>query len=970
MPLQTQHIEVPLVGGIDTKTAQQVVQPPQVLELSNADMSEPGKIKRRAGHTALAKDTAAGGSVSSGDKLLATDKALLLMDGGTYYRRVEAHDEWKQGGYLGSVRSSAEVVFAQSNLDHHDATVAHANGVTVYAYTDNNTSDGYYRVYDEETGSLLLAGEFTGECPKLVVSLGYFLLFYVVSTTECHVRTADSTNITSSSFGTATTLFTDIDTGSVRIGVAVRPSSLPYVAYVEDSGFDLAVRLISNVTGTPAAGPAATAAMNDRAVAVAAYWHDGLDRLVAACCRYFNTGGIFWATFDATPTVDDSGDFFSADYVNVSLSDGAASDQFAAFIEQSAASGTGKAVRCVPITPSTGAMGTQSETSRYGLGHDAVALDGRVYVGLVWDTDLESVYITASWPMVDGEPLTPVAKYLSPVGGGLLQSGRISQVAELSDGRFLWATNSKTTVRSDDGEIRARLSLSKCTFDTNADENYRNTLAGGSLFLSGGVPHVYEGSAWADLGFLHAPPPPDLTEQSGGSLTATGTYSYVFVFEWRSPSGRVYRSPVSVATSITLTSSNQSVQMDVPGVMVAHERLSDDFATHPVLAIYRTTDGGSTYYRVSDFDEPTCLATSSPGTFTDDASDSSIEDNEILYTTGGELDHYAPPPTLALAEHQERIWCVNSEDGSLWPSARVQPSEGPWWHPALAVQTSRTGKKPTALASMDDKLVIFWEDAIGYLYGEGPGRNGSGAQFSPIFPIPSDVGCTDARSVVVTPDGVMFQSSRGIYLLGRGMQVQYVGAPVEGFNNLTVVAASLVPEKHEVRFRVGSGGTALVYEYLLKQWWTEDITKSAAWVDSVLYDGSEHALSTAADVLRRDSAVTQDDGDSYFMEIVTAWFKLDGLLGYQRVRRVWLLGKFTPGVLGTIIQAGYDGNATWSNIRAPDDMTGSEEEVRVHVPNQKCRSIRFRVLGATELTSIRLEVGTKKGGYKPVDKRL
>ena len=101
---------------------------------------------------------------------------------------------------------------------------------------------------------------------------------------------------------------------------------------------------------------------------------------------------------------------------------------------------------------------------------------------------------------------------------------------------------------------------------------------------------------------------------------------------------------------------------------------------------------------------------------------------------------------------------------------------------------------------MDEKLVIFKESAIFYLSGDGPNNLGQQDTFIKPELVSSDIGCININSVVLTPDGLMFKSKKGIYLLSRSMQLAYIGANVEAFNDLKVSSAIVVPEENQVRF--------------------------------------------------------------------------------------------------------------------------------------------------------------------------
>ncbi len=121
------------------------------------------------------------------------------------------------------------------------------------------------------------------------------------------------------------------------------------------------------------------------------------------------------------------------------------------------------------------------------------------------------------------------------------------------------------------------------------------------------------------------------------------------------------------------------------------------------------------------------------------------------------------------------------------------------------------------LAPMDDKLIIFKKNAIYYLNGAGPDNTGANSQYSQPTFITSTLGCDNPNSIVTVPSGLMFQSDKGIWLLGRDLSTSYIGWDVEDFNDDEVVSALTIPDAHEVRFTMASGAI-LLYDYSFNQW--------------------------------------------------------------------------------------------------------------------------------------------------------
>ena len=976
MALETQQIEIPLVGGVSTKAAEQIVQQPKLLDLRDADMSEPGKLKKRAGHTALTKPQQGGVNLARLEALLSSETELHVFQDGRGYVWSAGQDKWQDhDAYVTSTRTRSEVVHASTLEDASACQAVYHNGVVIYySYGTNRAAPIELRVIDYTTGALLLPPDElnpVNDHGRFAV-VGDTVMLFDTGGGSISTMTLDTTDV-AAGWSSRVTVVSDVLTGYSNYDLATADdggTTYVYLSYTADIGGGAATSVYKvvkvDVAGSVIASDTLGNGVQARCVEV---YPLSPASTIAVVWGNDAVGSIQWALFTTGGSASTGLATYASGVTADNLTASGDASILTLFWEVTAADPQDRAVAFKAVNFGTSTFSSTVTHTGYGLAHDAFMYRDRIFVGLAHQTDLESVYLTCEWNGSDDATLGqlyPVGKYLSPQAGGLRPQGDIAQVTSTPNSTRTWAAVSRFQVFSENGELQAKKAVTRCDIAMGTAVNWRSELVGGRLYVSGGVPQTFSGGAWADVGWVHSPPAPTLSENGSGSLSTSGTYLYVLVYEWRDSEGRLYRSPVSEPTSITMTGDSQ-VLINHTSPPVSLAKLRDDIGSPALVAIYRTVDAGTVYYRVTGFDEDPMDADGAGG-YLDGASDASIQDNEVLYTTGGELDHYAPPPTDYFAQHQERLWAISSETGDLWPSGLFIEGEGPWWHPALVISTERRGRKPTALASLDDKLVVFWEREIGYLYGEGPNNTGAGGAFSPIFPVQSDVGCTEPRSVLTTPSGVFFKSSRGIYMLGRDLSVQYVGAEVEDFNGDTIVAANLVQERHEARF-VTSNGRTLVYEYLLGQWWVDDIFIENA-IGACVWNDAEHLAFQNGAIWAKDSAADDDGGArDVSLEVTTPWLALSGVVGYQRVRRVWILGEFSSEVDGTTVQIGYDGSSSYDDSYTFTGA-GAEEEVSIQVPSQKCRSLRLKITGATALTRLRLEIGTKRGGYKPVDRRL
>jgi hypothetical protein len=465
-------------------------------------------------------------------------------------------------------------------------------------------------------------------------------------------------------------------------------------------------------------------------------------------------------------------------------------------------------------------------------------------------------------------------------------------------------------------------------------------------------------------------------------LTAAGSYAYRAVYEWTDAAGHVHRSAPSNAVAITSTGA--AVGITVPALRLTAK-------SDVRIAIYRTAANGTVYYRITPMDAPANDPTADYVYYADGWADTDITGNELLYTTGGVLDHVAPPSSTMLASYRGRIFLAGTQDPTrIYYSTETVPGEAVAFNDALTIDMETDGGPVTALGVLDQYLVIFKRNSIYVITGDGPTNTGDLPDYGTPTNVATDVGCATPASVVLTPAGLMFKSAKGIYVLTRGLSVEYVGAPVEEFNDQTVTGAQVVADRNEVRF-VCESGNALVYNYLVGQWSTFTNHQSVGctvWQDSFVFAKSNGR------VYRENRDVWADGGTGYSLKLVTAWLQTAGILGYQRVKRAWVLGDY-KGRHQLRLRFGYDyDDSSWPDEKTIDAYDilnpgtygsvspyggdpvygGHFPDYRfgLHLRTQKCGSIRVEIsdIQSTDyneglsLSAIAFQVGAKRGGPK------
>lgn len=539
--------------------------------------------------------------------------------------------------------------------------------------------------------------------------------------------------------------------------------------------------------------------------------------------------------------------------------------------------------------------------------------------------------------------------------------------------------------------VYSQLGINTALFDLN-DITLKSVEIGRNLNITGGFLSMYDGYNVVESNFFLWPDNVELTGSTmGGTMTAQ-QYFYQVTYEWSDNQGNMFRSAPSIPVSVTTTGSTSSVTVHVPTLRLTYK------TANPVkIVIYRWSTGQQIYYQVTSINVPVLNDTSVDSIdYVDTLPDSAIIGNNIIYTTGGVLEDIAPPSTDLITLFNNRLWLVDAEDRNLlWYSKQVINDTPVEMSDLLTLYIApTTGAQGStgvisAMSPMDDKLIIFKPNAIGYVNGTGPDNTGANSQYSDFVLVNSVVGCDNQYSIVLMPQGLMFQSNKGIWLLGRDLSTQYIGAPVEGLTTgARVLSAINVPATNQVRFTLDTGIT-LMYDYFYGQWGT--FTNIPA-ISSTIFQSLHTYVNQLGQVFQESPGLYLDNTNPVLLSFTTNWMNLAGVQGYERFYHMFLLGKYlSPFKLNvqlaydynesnqqaTIVTpmtpgANYGGNPVWG-AGSPWGGPSKVFESRVFPMIQKCESFQISIneiydssLGIAPgagltLSGLNLIVGVKKG---------
>lgn len=644
--------------------------------------------------------------------------------------------------------------------------------------------------------------------------------------------------------------------------------------------------------------------------------------------------------------------------------------------------------------------------------------DGIYFLG-AYESPYQSCYFLLS---ISDQPSGILGRFAYQNGAGYCTKGlpSVTQIGNVFSVSYLYKdliqpVNKNTNVPpgTQVNGIYSQLGIARVSINMFA-EDISNVEIADNLHLSGGFLNSFDGNCIAENNFFLYPefikatwnnnptvppltPSGNMAAQPDGS-TNTNAYFYQVVYEWSDNNGNINRSAPSIPVSVTTTGSGLGyVQLDIP-----YLTLTNRFFNNPVkIVIYRWSVAQQSYYQVTSIVNPTLnIKYVFPRCFTyiDTLADADILGNNLIYTTGGVVENLSPPALKNVTLFDNRLWGISAEDNSLWfskivlPGTPVEMSDLFTLTIAPTIGTSGSTGKVKCIFPMDDKLIIFKDNAIYYVNGSGPDITGANSQYSePIF-VTSTVGCNNQNSIVLIPSGLMFQSNKGIWLLGRDLSTNYIGAPVEAYNGIKINSSLTIPGTNQVRFMLDSGIT-LMYDYFYGQWGTFTNIPS---ISSTLFQGLHTYINEFGQVYQETLNTYLDGSSPVQIKVKTSWVNIAGLQGFQRLYFFYLIGQyFSPHRLKVDIGYDYAPYPSQQTIITPINYSpaygvdptygfgnpyGGQpalEQWQVFAQRQLCQAFQITIselydssYGVTagaglSLSGLDLVVGTKKG-YVPV----
>ena len=1025
MALTKKSLELPLIGGLDTKTDSKQIKLGKLLSAQNVTFHKPGKIMKREGFQSVGQTIAdTGALLEDGQAVMNYNQELLAFDKTNIYSYVSSTDNWKDKGNFQSIYLTSEPVTNGVARDFM-CDSAYYNGIEMYVFmrSAGGVKTLFYQAVDNATKQIIVgpvAISTTATSPRVVVFDDQFVIcYYDIASNEIKRGVISSLNVL------ATITFqgiTDPVSGVMALNplfpcydiMAYRtqdtPQTLFYIAFYTITN-ELTTAYFSDListTPTLSVQLAATALQQIKlqnntnlfdltgadSILVAYTYAGGSNLFTTAYYSYdlltfygtydFDTDpdangyvcGHITAVSYPNPTIGLELYFIAVDYSDPSVTPG--QEYSVAYL----------------IDPITGTIYEEKfRRAQISISGEAFIYASAAYLPVAGGTKLLNPTYLSSY-LLFRENGEAIARYNRDTGTAnyyefyapnpIFELSWTPHTPQLSDTEYLLSYTELIADSKVSGVSQRGVRVASFDF-YEPEKSYTRAEIGGSLYIGGGMLFQYDGQNLVEDACNWDPSLLGFTAITGSG--ATFSYSYVACWEWVDNTGKTHRSAPSEPIVVT-TSAKIGVASTTIGNMRSYNlavtyKSPDNNRTNINCVLYRTKANETLYYKVpvttaniNDVDIPYI-------TFDNDTTQD--DDLGIELYTDGELPNDAPPPIGALTLYKNRLWALDSTNKSVIYYSKVVDNDKPVeWSDAQVINVDPTGGPCTALAAMDDKLLIFKETSIRYISGDGPDANGANNDIRNTIFITSDAGCINTRSIVNTPEGVIFKSAKGVYFINRGLQVSYIGAPVEKWNEYFVSSAVLMSKNNQVRISLDNS-SFLVYDYYVQNWATYTGVNA---VDSIIWNNEHAFIGTEGKVFVETPGTYQDDGASYSMEIETGWFEFGGVQGFQRLWDMTMLGEFkTPHNLQCDLYYDFNNSPYQTIIVEPinpsfygggspygyDDPYGglfAPYQYAILPKRQKCDSIRVRIKDIAssgsleegyELSNIRLSYGVIGG---------
>lgn len=1004
MPLGKEVVHIPLAYGLQSKADPRALTAPALSIARDVQFDELGGIQPRLPFEGWPMDIRGGGTLADLRRLAVVRDELLAFTSTALYAWSEGDAAWVLRGTHLAVSVEEEALYARIE-EQVGADRAELGGVVFSCWTNvlgatTAAHNVMVAARDADTGAVILPPTAMGAGttqPKLIALSARVLLFYEDAAGDLRAHTIDPTTIVVTAGAGTQVAAAAVFNRMYDVCQSTQNPDNALLVFRRDTTTSYSIvripQTLSGMSTTTKARPsdeamavASSPAVSNRCVVVR---RDGTnieadllnESTFADVTIDAALGTVAVASMDqvaaAFRTVQDGGQFRC--YVFWTQNEPTTS----AFNNRSNFINTAGAV---------GSMGTFVQTT--GIASRAFEHGGNVYVWVAFaqasDAADNDRFFSAqnSYFLFRHDGLL-VAKAASLRGGGHQQLvGRLPGVQSLGDGRFAWAGEQRRIVPIGSGrssDYSARIPL-EVTFAFDDDRARRCVRLGETLYITGGQIIQYDGEGVAEVGFHAMPYRLTLVPGASGNFSA-GLLAWRQLHRWDNARGERERSSCATTETELVSAGEDASLVAEPFNLTlkfgATSHIPQGVRSPVVEEFYRTVANappGAPMFMVTSRDpavstgDNAFVVSNFVGTasVTDALSDDDLRAREPFPENGGELPNLPPPPATIIEATQDRIILSGIADrpNAVRYSKLRRDGEIASFNDILRFELPPTGGRNTAVAFLNETLVVFQETAIFAVPGDGFGNVlGVGSNYGPGRLISSDIGAESQDAVAFTPKGLLFKSRKGWYSMADWGPPRYVGDKVSAFDTEAVRSVQVVESQHHVR--ILTAGRMLIWDYEADQWAEWPIADLA---HGVVWRG-QHMVIAGGEVQAQAAA----HGSTVQLDAQTGWVATGGIQGFQRVWWVMVLGELLSACrLRLRLAIDYDeDNYIDDKIWTPSPgVNGRMFQVRHGPSRQQCQALRVRVTalhssldqapvgGGVNLTAISLECGVQPGLFR------
>jgi len=915
MSIQFQQFPFVFSGGLNSKSDQFQLQSPQLLQADNVRFQLDGSISKRPGFVNLPNNIIGGGVISNGVACQSFNNELLAFDGTFVYSYSQTLNGWiNKGLSISVINKQRKIINNRINQQNNpDGNIL--NGIELYVWEDSSGGIRYSMI-DSSTKAFIVSDSILhnlGFRPKVISNNNLFNIFYLSSYNTLNLTTINP--LYPNSDGYTTVLFSNGNPSSYTCYDVTILNGQPIIAYGGDQNVNIYVAGSSQII-------AGSLPSSITAISISIDYTDEVIWVSYACNSGIFVIGMNYNLYQLLPPANISSPLIEQGIVNIAtIPDIQNIKSLNITYEVSNYPDNFIVNGIVDIKGNVSNLKLQRSV---GLASKPFIHNNQVFINTVYQSINQSTYFT----LCASQGMKCINKINPGVSGGYRTNTLLAEVPNFPDDpdTFLFTNQLKGAFTSSTNNTSYSLLGVNATYiDFTNNNAFNSAIGSNNLHIVGGVEKIYDGVSFVEDNFHLFAELTDLSNgnsqpflyqiTTGGNLSV-GQYQYQICYEWTDANNQVHRGQPSLPITITITTSNSAVVMQIPTL-----RITDKISprSNVSIAVFRTIlQSGiesDTFYKLTNDNSPLVNDVNVDFVvFTDNLSDLEVASKEPLYTSE-QLYNQAPPSNSLISSYQTRIFLSGMEDPNIiWTSQdrfdlsnyNTIPIE---FSPLLTEGVDPSGGAITAIHSLDQSMIVYKENSIFWFGGDGPNANATSGSFSNALPVPSNNGCINQNSIISIPTnafnsgGLMYQSGKGIYLLDRSQSVSYIGAPIEQYNNYHISSVEMIEDQQEVVF-ITLEGICLVYNYYYNRWTTWSHLPA---VDSCIYNGNLVLIRSDGTVLMQQDGNYSDNGKPIVRTVQIPWLAFAGITGFQSVMNVVMLGHYlSPHLINMSVMYNYD----------------------------------------------------------------